>query len=186
MDITVTKEIENLVYLLTCSLCDKEPDINRVREMDLKGIFDLANCHSLAAMVAFSLERVISLPDEFDQAKKKAIRKLALFDVERSRILNCMDNEGIWYMPLKGSILKDYYPKYGIREMADNDTLCDDRRMQDVKRIMEQLGFQCDKYEERVDDTYTKNLSSLKSIVICLTKQKTKSFLIITKISKRS
>lgn len=58
---------------------------------------------------------------------------------------------------MKGIILKDYYPKFGMREMSDNDILCDDSHMADVRRIMENLGFQCTVYDERVDDTYTKS-----------------------------
>ena len=60
-------------------------------------------------------------------------------------------------MSLKGIILKDYYPKFGMREMSDNDILCDDCHMADVRRVMENLGFQCTVYDERVDDTYTKS-----------------------------
>ncbi len=40
------------------------------------------------------------------QVKKKSIRKNCLLDIERTSILADMEQHGIWYMPLKGSILK--------------------------------------------------------------------------------
>lgn len=158
MNQTTEKTLDDLVYLISNSLCNKRPESSRVQSMDLDEIYELASFHSIIALVAFSLETVIPLPDKFDQAKKKAIRKLVLFDVERNKILQRMSEEKIWHMPLKGSVLKGYYPKYGMREMSDNDILCDSKRLNDVKCIMEQLGFSCEKFEERVDDTYTNGL----------------------------
>lgn len=142
--------------MLSCSLFEKEPEIDRINNMDLSRIFELASYHSLTAMVAFSLERVIVLPYGFDQSKKKAIRKLVLYDIERDKIFSRMDQMGIWHMPLKGSILKDYYPEFGMREMVDNDILCDPKRMVDIRSIMEELGFTCEEFDIRVDDTYVK------------------------------
>lgn len=43
-------------------------------------------------------------------------------------------------MPLKGIIMKDYYPKSCMREMCDNDTLFDNSRIDDVKKIMHSLN----------------------------------------------
>lgn len=156
MEVSFKKEIEDLIYILTCTLNDRELKIERIQEMDLNKIYELASTHSLAAMVALSLERAIPLPYKYDQAKKKALRKIALFDYERSRIFEAMDKQKIWYMPLKGIVLENYYPQFGMREMSDNDILCDYCRSKDVKQLMEQLGYSCDKYEERVDDYYTK------------------------------
>lgn len=126
--------------------------------MDLDEIYELASFHSLLALVACSLETVIPLPHKYDQAKKKAIRKTALFDIERSKLFQLLEEDKIWHMPLKGSILKDYYPQFGVREMSDNDILCDPTRFHDVKRIMEQMGFSCERFDERVDDEFIKGM----------------------------
>lgn len=152
-----TKEIDNLIYLLSCAVNETKPDARRIENMDLDAVYGLALFHSVVTLTAFALEEVVALPKEFDQAKKKAIRKIALFDIERSRVYAQLSKEKIWHMSLKGIILIDYYPKFGMREMSDNDILCDDCHMADVRRIMENLGFQCKVYGERVDDTYTKS-----------------------------
>ena len=152
-----TKEINNLIYLLSCAVNETKPDAKYVENMDLDDVYHLALFHSVVSLTAFALEELVTLPRKFDQAKKKAIRKNALFDNERSRVYAQLSKEKIWHMSLKGIILKDYYPKFGMREMSDNDILCDDSHMADVRRIMENLGFQCTVYDERVDDTYTKS-----------------------------
>ena len=152
-----TKEIDDLIYLLSCAVNETKPDAECVEKMNLDTVYRLAKFHTVVSLTAFALGEVIELPEAFEQAKKKAIRKLALFDIERNQLYAQLDKEKIWHMSLKGIILKDYYPKFGMREMSDNDILCDDGRMEDVRRIMESLGFQCTVYEERVDDTYTKS-----------------------------
>ena len=151
-----SKTVDDLIYLISCSVNQISPDAKRVDEMDLNKIYYLAEKHTIGALVAFALDTVIDSPKEFDQTKKRAIRKLALFDIERQRIFDIFDREKIWYLPLKGSILKDYYPKYGMREMSDNDVLCDASRMANIKTIMENLGFECESYAEWITDNYVK------------------------------
>ena len=52
--------------------------------------------------------------------------------------------------------MKDYYPRYGMREMSDNDILCDSSRMAEVREIMESLGYTCEHYGKWNHDTYQK------------------------------
>ena len=151
-----TKEIDDLIYLLACAVNQTKPDSERVNSMQLELIYRWAQRHSVTALAASALEKTIELPEVFEQAKKKSIRRLALFDIERGRIYAQLNKEKIWHMSLKGIILKEYYPAFGLREMSDNDILCDADRMDDIKRIMETLGFQCTVFDERVDDTYVK------------------------------
>ena len=86
----------------------------------------------------------------------KAIRKNILMDTEHKRILARLEQEQIWYMPLKGALLKDWYPKLGMRQMSDNDILCDDAYRKRIKKIMEDLGFTCQHWGKGNDDAYFK------------------------------
>lgn len=153
-----SQEMGDLLYLSACAVNQIAPDANRVSHMDLNAVYRLASFHSVVPLVSFALEQVIELPQAYDQAKKKAIRKLALFDIERSKILSALAKKKIWYLPLKGIVIKDYYPKFGMREMVDNDLLCDPDRMQDVKTIMEGLGFHCDLFGVDNQDVYSKDV----------------------------
>ena len=145
-----------MLYLVSCAVNEETPDKERVVNMDLAEVFRLSQEHMLTAAVAFALEQVITLPRAFDQAKKKAIRKLALFEVERMAIAQELEKAKIWYLPLKGILLKDWYPKAAMRQMTDNDILCDSSKMAEIRQIMESLGYTCELYEEYNHDTYSK------------------------------
>ena len=153
-----SQEMGDLLYLSACAVNQTVPDEGRASHMDLGAVYRLASFHSVVPLVSFALEQVTALPQVYDQAKKKAIRKLALFDIERSKILSALVKENIWYLLLKGIVIKDYYPKFGMREMVDNDILCDPDRMQDVKDIMEGLGFHCDLFGVDNQDVYSKDV----------------------------
>ncbi|MBR1482484.1 MAG: nucleotidyltransferase family protein [Ruminococcus sp.] len=147
---------KDVIYLLSCAVNEQAPDKERVLQMDLAEVYRLSEEHMLTAAVAFALEQVITLPRAFDQAKKKAIRKLALFEVERAAIARELENAGIWYLPLKGVLLQKLYPKFAMRQMSDNDILCDSSKMAEIRQIMERLGYSCELYEEYNHDTYSK------------------------------
>lgn len=62
-------------------------------------------------------------------------------DTERAAVLAELEKAGIRHMPLKGCVLKEYYPQIGMRQLSDQDILCDVSRSRDVRTIMESLGF---------------------------------------------
>ncbi len=145
-----------MIYLVMCAVNDKTPDTSKVEKMNLEQLFEVCQGHILTACVAYALESAGIKNHEFMQAKEKAVRKNILFDVERRKILNRLEQEQIWYMPLKGSLLKDDYPKLGMRQMSDNDILFDTTYRKQVQKIMTDLGFECVHYGVGWDDSYFK------------------------------
>ena len=93
----IRKSADDLIYLLSCAFNEGIPSIERCREMNLADVYHIASMHFLASAAAFALEQVMELPHEFDQAKKKAIRKLSLFEIERSAVLGEFEKAGIEY-----------------------------------------------------------------------------------------
>lgn len=150
------RNANDLIYLISCAVNDEIPDRERVEQMDLAEIYRQSQAHMLTAAVAFALEKAIALPHAFDQAKKKAIRKLSLFDIERAQITRELENAEIWHLPLKGILLKDCYPKSAMRQMNDNDILCDSTKMAEIRQIMEKLGYTSDLFGQFNHDTYSK------------------------------
>ena len=140
-----------VVYLASCAVNGETPDAERVKRMNLNELYTAANRHLVTAIIAYALESAGIRDKAFTQAKAKAIRKNVLFDEERAIVLARLEKAGIWYMPLKGSVLKDLYPKTGMRQMADNDILYDVSRSKDIRAIMESLGFRTVSF---VKDTY--------------------------------
>ena len=150
------KNAGDMMYLAACAVNGKTPSKTRVERMDLKGLFEVCEKHILTAICAYALESAGVKDYDFTQVKEKAIRKNILLDMERGSILRRLEAEGIWYMPLKGSLLKDWYPKLGMRQMSDNDILFDAEKRERVREIMEELGFVCDHYGNGWDDAYFK------------------------------
>ena len=71
------------------------------------------------------------------------------------QILKAFEDNGIWYLPLKGAILNGFYKSYGSREFADNDILVDPGRTKDAKQIMLERGYVF-RSDEFSSDEYSK------------------------------
>ena len=144
------------LYLIACALNNDKPDKERILRLNPKELYVLANAHSMLSVTAFALNAAGIHEKHFDEAKAKAIRKLGLFELERGKIFDELNKLGIWHMPLKGILLKDDYPAFGMREMTDNDILCDPERMDEVKAVMDKLGYECDSFGKWEHDIYSK------------------------------
>ena len=148
--------IDDVIYLVSCAVNGTKADISRVAAMNLEQVYAAANRHLLTAITAAALESAGVRDEAFTQAKGKAIRRVAAMDVDKALLLAQLESAGIWYIPLKGAVLKDYYPAYGLREMTDFDILFDADSADDVRRIMEGLGFTTVEFGTSVRDVYFK------------------------------
>ena len=160
---TITRTSEQLLYLMACALQGVSAREEILADADLKQLLIMARKHSVASMVCMALEKtaVFAKADEATKkqwidAKNKAIRKNMLLDAERKTILHELETQGIWYMPLKGSILKDWYPKPGMREMADNDILFDPSGREQVREIFQNRGYKTVSFRKGNHDVYEK------------------------------
>lgn len=145
---------QGLVYLCACAVNGTVPDPGRIETLDLEQLYQTAERHQLVSAAGMALEQAGIRTDAFTQAVARAQRKIALLDADRGRVLAALEQAGIWYMPLKGALLKDMYPRYGMRQMSDNDILFDSGRRADLRKIMEGLGFSTEKYEKEEHDVY--------------------------------
>ncbi len=152
----MTEAAENLIYLAGCALRGEAPDPSRVEQMDRSALFRTAERHMMTAVTALALESAGLRDPAFTEARGKAIRKNAALDEAWERIRRRFEAAGIWYMPLKGTLLQNLYPKYGMRQMADHDILIDPDRAADAREIMEDLGFSTERFSDGNHDIYHK------------------------------
>ena len=150
------KVFDDLIYLASCAVNRQIPEKSRTDGMDLSLVYQAAQDHKLAAAAGMALESAGIRNPDFVQAAAKAMRKNALLDADRADLARKLEEAGIWYMPLKGAILKDLYPRFGMREMADNDILVNASRAKEVGRIMQELGFEAVETGKGHHDEYTK------------------------------
>ncbi len=148
--------IEDVIYLVSCAVNHETPDAERIRAMDLANVYAATRIHMLTAMAGMMLQSAGIRDRLFDQGVAKAQRKAALLDADMQAIIDRFEQAGIWYMPMKGSVLKDMYPRPEMRQMSDVDILIDAERAEDAKVVMEELGFSCKFFGTGFHDVYHK------------------------------
>ena len=57
------------------------------------------------------------------------------------RICKAFEENGIEYMPVKGTLLKHMYPNHELRRMSDADILIREEKYSQIIPVMQQLGF---------------------------------------------
>lgn len=152
----IDKTVEDLIYLVSCAVNETVPTKERIDRMNLNAVFQHAKRHLLTAAAAVALESAGVRDNDFVQEMAKAIRKAVLMDAEARLLFEKLEGANIKYMPLKGTMLKDDYPVYGMRQMADRDILIDESRAGEVKALMEGMGFETEHYGKGVHDCYHK------------------------------
>ena len=138
----------HMLYVISCALHEVSPNEEIAGKIDLPSMYSLAKSQSLVAITCMGLEKTDAFKhaDAFlfrrwTEEKAKAIRKNILLDEERKVIFEKLDASGIWHAPLKGIIIKDMYPRLGMRQMSDNDILFEKDKSKEVDAIMQKLGF---------------------------------------------
>lgn len=129
----------------------------RTNEENRKALFRMSARHFIDALVGTTLKQAgAALPKYWEDRIVKAVRKILLFDAERKKLCAWMDSEQIWYLPLKGIILKDYYPSVGMRQMSDNDILFDADAWERLEKHMISEGYEAESVGKGNHDVYQK------------------------------
>lgn len=148
--------ISDLIYLCGCAVREETPDRQRVSQMDLEALYRAAERHMLCSAAAMALERAGIRDAAFTQAKGKAIHKLVTLETEKAQLTSRLEERGIWYTPLKGAVLKDLYPAFGMRQMSDYDILFDASCAETVRELMQEQGFRTEEFDYSFHDVYIK------------------------------
>ena len=127
------KAEEILIYLASCSINNSIPE-NRelIDSVSRDELFQAASFHQMTAITAYALQKAGYRDERFQEERLKAVSRSVQYNVERVKIIAELEKAQIWYMPLKGIILKDFYPQVGLRQMCDNDILYDKNNLHKV------------------------------------------------------
>ena len=136
---------ETLIYLTACYMNNVTAKLDNVN-WDL--LYAFSKGHNMSALTADALKKTEAF-NNADEAERKrwtsllnsAIKRTILFNAERKRITDHLEEQGIWHIPLKGAVLNDMYPCFGTREFADNDILYDGAYSDSVKEWMISQGY---------------------------------------------
>lgn len=150
-----------LIKLLKSAITEQQVQLPEINEKQIREMYDIAHRHDVSPLFCFGtnlngLVQDSSLSAEFKKEIYTAAVRNEVILSETSKICRVLENEGIPYIPLKGSVIRNYYPQQWMRPSRDIDILV---KKEDINRANEavqtQLGF--------VHDTDGKNAIILKA-----------------------
>ncbi len=148
------KEAQFLIDLIATILYQK-PEFQIPEDLDWKVFLYLVRHNKLSVFLYEYLEDNKEVPKEvldFLRSKyKKSLRRSIMQQHYETQIFKRFEEEKIRYMPLKGMILRDFYPKNYMRKMTDMDILIDEENAKKAAKIMSDLGFSLYRSAERED-----------------------------------
>ena len=147
---------ETLIILAACVVNQSRPSLAAVSPEDVKELLDYAARHQLTTVAAAGLQLAGVQDPAVSQELYRAASANTLRDRETGLVLQRLEQSGIWYLPLKGCVLKHLYPKPYLRQMSDIDILFDSSRADDVHAIMTSMGYETDIFESGHRDDYKK------------------------------
>lgn len=140
--------VDIMLGSIRAQICGLEYPIDKnISKEEMASLYALSKSQDVAHIVAGELSRQGLLKNDEIGEKFKKQQMLAVLRYERinyelTEICRVLEAEGIRHMPLKGSVLRKYYPDPWMRTSADIDILVDEELADRAAEILEQeLGY---------------------------------------------
>ena len=134
---------------IRAQVCDSEYAIeSRPSDEEMSALYTLSKSQDMAHVVASELGRQGYLGDDEISRKFKKQQMLAVLRYERinyelQEICRVLEDGKIRHMPLKGSVLRTYYPEPWMRTSADIDILIDEENAEIASEFLtRELGYE--------------------------------------------
>ena len=158
----IKREWRQLLEMIKFSLGKgKAPEL-RV-ETDWGKFYRICKFHKIQSMVCPGIQK---LPKEqqhqeeilkkFQEAESMEIARDAVQAFSQEELLEAFEKEGISVLPLKGILMKRFYPVTSMRMMADLDILYETGKGKEVEAVLTDLGYYCDHRDSHHDVFFRK------------------------------
>jgi len=142
------------IKLLRFVLCGDRPEL--VSDIDFEKLFLFSQYHSIENIVYAALESLeIEVPGEIMAELKAVYNGAIVFDTMQElalgEISEAFNEAAIDFMPLKGSVIKHYYPMPDYRKSGDIDILVHPEDEEKIDKILLGLGYEQDEKREEYD-----------------------------------
>ncbi len=135
---------EIMFHLIKCSVCECELDESLVDGLSgeaLAELYKLSKPQDMAHILADVLLSNGLIPDGeikklYSKERMTAVYRHAQIKHELSRLFSALDESKIRYMPLKGSVIRKYYPKPELRTSCDIDIFVDEADLDRASAIL--------------------------------------------------
>ena len=150
------QETEYLLHLVCCALHGEEAQ--KTEGVDFCALFELAKKQEIYSLINGLIQSCAFVPNEakelFRNQSMSELGRMIALSAERNIIFSKLSENKINYMPLKGLIFKDYYPKESMRQMSDNDILIDEAKRKEAASLMADLGYKPYDTTQNSDDFF--------------------------------
>ena len=148
------------IRLFSLYLNHKEDTSFIVDKEKISFFYSLSKYHSLKAFLyqALKTSKVEIKQEHLERVEKDYlfnVRKCLAFEEERRDLYSYLNEQGIDFLPLKGIVIKDYYPDPNAREFADNDILFRDNDKK-IKEYFVKRGYTSEAFRKSNHDVYLK------------------------------
>ena len=142
--------VEALLLLVGSEVCERKIDgqlFANSSEDFFREIYALSKKHDLGHLVGSALSKLgLPLSNEilapFRTEHFNAVFKYRRYGDELSQISALFESEGLFHIPLKGSVLRDYYPEGWMRTSCDLDILVKPYELERAKNLLiDVLGY---------------------------------------------
>ena len=137
-------------------LCDEMK--NLITPEMLPALFKLSKRHDLALLIGDALDKNDLLPDgteakkRFLQERNMAVYRYEQIQYEFEQICETLENAKVPFIPLKGSIIRSFYPEPWMRTSCDIDILVDKSNLEQAKAyLVRDLEYQVENVESSHD-----------------------------------
>ena len=143
-----------LFSLLRSEICEAQLDEetkNAITPETLSKLYKLSKKHDLAHLVADALDKNGLLPTDGEIKKRflyernMAVYRYEQINYELGEICRVLEEEQIEHIPLKGSVLRRYYPEPWMRTSCDIDILVKEADLKKARSVLvEKLDYKYD------------------------------------------
>ena len=144
-------ETSSILFALLRSVLQKrelEEDIKtKLSPQILCEVYKLAQKHDLGHLIALALENNglflgTQFIEKFFEKRRMAVFRVEQIEYELADICAVLEEAKIEYIPLKGAIIRGYYPENWYRTCCDIDILVKEERLEDaVHALAKRLGY---------------------------------------------
>ena len=146
----MTTEIQYLLDVLKYILHDRQTRIPiPPKTLDWQGTLETARRHSVSNLLFYGIEK-LDAEKQPEQTICQGLEQITLKELMRSygqldaakELLAEAEREGVYVLAVKGVNTKKHYPETDMRSMGDIDILYRDTQHEQMKALMERLGYE--------------------------------------------
>ncbi len=157
---------ENYLLSILGAFLNERPLEAPPQGMSIKALLSLAKRHKVAAIVGYMAASNPGVCDAqflglFVNELNYSVARETQQTAESHSVNDAFRRADIKYLPLKGYVMREYYPESYLRYCVDYDVLVEEEAVARAEEVLVQLGYQCDHWCEHHAAFHKRNLFSV-------------------------